>query len=89
MPTFGKISVGEVVLYLVDENLHAGVEGHVGRGRLFHGVVRGPRLPEILRSLLHSGGNKKSERIINPSVPDAPNWRISAFEKRLHETERS
>ena len=23
----------------------------------------------------------------NPSVPDAPNWRISVFEERLHETE--
>ena len=27
--------------------------------------------------------------IINPSVPDAPNWRISVFEKRLHEAETS
>ena len=22
----------------------------------------------------------------NPSVPDAPNWHITVFEKRLHET---
>ena len=28
-------------------------------------------------------------RPLNPSVPDAPNWRISVFEKRLHETETS
>ena len=27
--------------------------------------------------------------IFNPSVPDAPNWQISAFEKRFRETERS
>ena len=27
--------------------------------------------------------------IVNPSVPTAPNWRISAFKKRLHEIERS
>ena len=26
---------------------------------------------------------------VNPSVPDAPNFCISAFEKRLSETERS
>ena len=30
-----------------------------------------------------------SERDCNPSAPDAPNWRISVFEKRLHETETS
>ena len=24
---------------------------------------------------------------LQPSVPDAPNWHISAFENRLHETE--
>ena len=28
-------------------------------------------------------------QLLNPSVPDAPNWRISTFEKRLHETETS
>ena len=28
-------------------------------------------------------------RNINPSVPDAPNWRISDFKKRLRETETS
>ena len=27
--------------------------------------------------------------LVNPSVPDAPNWRISAFEMRLRETETS
>ena len=26
---------------------------------------------------------------VNPSVPDAPNWRISVLKKRLHETETS
>ena len=29
------------------------------------------------------------KRNLNPSVLDAPNWRILAFEKRLRETERS
>ena len=28
--------------------------------------------------------NNSSDFHLNPSVPDAPNWRISAFEKRLH-----
>ena len=26
---------------------------------------------------------------LNPSIPDAPNWRISAFEKKSGKTERS
>ena len=31
----------------------------------------------------------ESSQIFNPSVLDAQNWRISVFEKRLHETETS
>ena len=30
-----------------------------------------------------------SIRLLNPPVPDAPNWRNSDFEKGLRETERS
>ena len=32
---------------------------------------------------------KKHKNWINPSVPAVSNWRISAFEERLHETETS
>ena len=28
-------------------------------------------------------------RCVNPSIPDAPNWRILACEKRLRGTEKS
>ena len=28
-------------------------------------------------------------KIVNPSVPDALNWRTMAFDKRLRETEKS
>ena len=31
----------------------------------------------------------KFEIVSNPSLPDAPNWPTSAFETRLHLTERS
>ena len=37
----------------------------------------------------NNGISRDIEISVNPSVPDAPNWRISAFEKRLHETETS
>ena len=31
----------------------------------------------------------KSSYFVNPSVRDAPNWHISAFEKRFRQTDRS
>ena len=39
--------------------------------------------------LMSKGLNLKFYQWLNPSVPDAPNWRILLFEKRVHETETS
>ena len=35
----------------------------------------------------HTTIGKKFYFMFNPSDPEAPNWRISIFEKRLYETE--
>ena len=40
---------------------------------------------QTVKQFRPSGDNVR----FNPSVPDAPNWRIPAFKKRLREPERS
>ena len=65
--------------------------------RLFKTLARLPQTVfEILSTSLWTGltrsqcsfwpGQLEPIMILNPSVPDAPNWRLSAFEKRLRET---
>ena len=49
--------------------------------------VRLQRRPNVCRNTARTVS--KGIFLFNPSIPDAPNWRILGFEKRLHETETS
>ena len=44
---------------------------------------------EYVRSRSVPGSETKESSRLNPSVPDAPNWRILASKERLREIERS
>ena len=50
----------------------------------------GPRASEIIPYFVHDFRIQVRQQVeFNPSVPDAPTWRISAFEKILYESESS
>ena len=45
--------------------------------------------PQVNKHYLWIRSLKEYSNALNPSVPDAPNRRISVFEKQLHESETS
>ena len=100
-----KLSIILLDLFCSKIAIHVEETGSTGRGseRYKKPIARLIRAPNILlgdcghrTSLRNIFGKVKKldsmskiSRCSNPSVPDTPNWRISAFKKRLRETDAS